>query len=161
MSAVQPTRADRVAGAELMAALRALRGPVLVIRHPWYGTLAGKGSFAQSEGMTDILRSQAPRGARALRRLARERSRPLSHQGGGARRQLRRAAARTGAAAPVPARLAFDHARAAVRADRHAVGADALLRQGRSADGSADPVLERPRPTQVEALHDVDPALAP
>lgn len=67
VSAVQPTRADRVAGAELMAALRALPGPVLVIRHPWYGTLAGKGSFAQSEGMTDILRSQAPRGARALR----------------------------------------------------------------------------------------------
>lgn len=62
-----PTRTDRLAGAELIAALRTLPGPVLVIRHPWYATLVGKGSFAQSEGITDILRSQAARGARALR----------------------------------------------------------------------------------------------
>jgi hypothetical protein len=62
-----PTHADQVAGAELIARLRALRGPVVVLRHPWYGTLAGKGSFAQEEGIGDVLRSADPRGARALR----------------------------------------------------------------------------------------------
>jgi len=44
-----------------------LPAPVLVIRHPLYGTITGKGSFAHTEGITDILRSRAPRGARALR----------------------------------------------------------------------------------------------
>jgi hypothetical protein len=62
-----PTRADRIAGTELLAALRKLPGPVLVLRHPWYGTLAGKDSFAQGEGISDALRSQAVRGARILR----------------------------------------------------------------------------------------------
>ncbi len=62
-----PTAADRSAGAELLARLRTLPGPVLVLRHPWYATLAGKGSFAQAEGITDVLRSHSPRGARALR----------------------------------------------------------------------------------------------
>lgn len=62
-----PTTADRLAGAELLARLRTLPGPVLVLRHPWYATLAGKGSFAQGEAITDVLRSHAPRGARILR----------------------------------------------------------------------------------------------
>jgi hypothetical protein len=62
-----PSARDRVAGAELMAKLQTLPGPVLVIRHPWYGTLAGKGNFAQGEAISDALRSQAPRGARILR----------------------------------------------------------------------------------------------
>jgi Dolichyl-phosphate-mannose-protein mannosyltransferase len=62
-----PTRADRTAGTELLAALRKLPAPVLILRHPWYGTLAGKGSFAQGEGISDALRSQAVRGARILR----------------------------------------------------------------------------------------------
>jgi hypothetical protein len=62
-----PTRADRAAGGELLTALRKLPGPVLILRHPWYGTLAGKGSFAQGEGISDALRSQAQRGARILR----------------------------------------------------------------------------------------------
>jgi hypothetical protein len=62
-----PTRTDRRAGTELLAALRTLPGPILILRHPWYGTLAGKGSFAQDDGIHEILRSQAPRGARALR----------------------------------------------------------------------------------------------
>lgn len=62
-----PTSADRAAGAQLIARLRALPGPVLVLRHPWYATLAGKGSFAQEEALGDVLRSTATRGARALR----------------------------------------------------------------------------------------------
>jgi hypothetical protein len=62
-----PTAADRVAGAQLIARLRNLRGPVLVPRHPWYATIAGKGAFAQSEAIGDVLRSQAPRGVSALR----------------------------------------------------------------------------------------------
>jgi hypothetical protein len=61
-----PTAADRAAGSELLAALRALPGDVLVLRHPWYATELGKGSFAQSEAITDVLRSAADRGRRAL-----------------------------------------------------------------------------------------------
>jgi hypothetical protein len=62
----QPKPIDHTAGAELIARLRRLPGPVLVLRHPWYGTLAGKGSFAQADGITEILRSQNPRGRDAL-----------------------------------------------------------------------------------------------
>jgi hypothetical protein len=57
----------RAASTELLDRLRALSGPVLVLRHPWYATLVGKGSFAQAEGITDVLRSADPRGADALR----------------------------------------------------------------------------------------------
>jgi len=63
-----PTRTERAAGAELISRLRALPGPVLVLGHPWYGTLAGKGSFAQVDAITEVLRSDAPRGADVLRR---------------------------------------------------------------------------------------------
>jgi hypothetical protein len=63
-----PTAADRRAGAELIDTLRRLPGPVLVLRHPWYGTLAGQGSFAQSDGITEILRSANARGRDALNR---------------------------------------------------------------------------------------------
>ena len=66
VAAQVPTRADRAAGTRLITALRALPGPVLVVRHPWYGTEAGKGAFAQGEGIGDVLRSAAPRGRRAL-----------------------------------------------------------------------------------------------
>jgi hypothetical protein len=62
-----PTAADRAAGTQLITRLRALPGPVVVLRHPWYATLAGKGSFAQAEAIDDVLRSAATRGARALR----------------------------------------------------------------------------------------------
>lgn len=62
-----PTAGDRSAGAALIARLRNLRGPVLVLRHPWYANLAGKGSFAQEEAIGDVLRSTATRGAHALR----------------------------------------------------------------------------------------------
>jgi hypothetical protein len=61
-----PTAADRVAGTELIARLRSLPGPVVVFRHPWYATEAGKGTFAQEEAVGDVLRSGAPRGRRAL-----------------------------------------------------------------------------------------------
>ena len=62
-----PTAADRAAGAELIARLKTLRGPVLVLRHPWYATLAGKGTFAQDEAIGDVLRSSSNKGARPLR----------------------------------------------------------------------------------------------
>lgn len=62
-----PTATDRAAGAALIARLRSLPGPVIVLRHPWYATLAGKGdSAAQEEAIHDVLRSSVPRGARAL-----------------------------------------------------------------------------------------------
>ncbi len=62
-----PTAGDRAAGNQLIARLRALPGPVIVLRHPWYATLAGKGTFAQEEAIGDVLRSVATRGGRALR----------------------------------------------------------------------------------------------
>jgi hypothetical protein len=67
-----PTAADRAAGAALIARLRTIPGPVVVLRHPWYGTLAGKGSFAQEEAIGDVLRSSATQGARALRASLRD-----------------------------------------------------------------------------------------
>lgn len=62
-----PTAADRAAGTQLIARLRALPGPVLLLRHPWYATLAGKGTFAQEEAIGDVLRSASTRGMRPLR----------------------------------------------------------------------------------------------
>lgn len=61
-----PTQADRTAGAELIARLRTLPGPVIVLRHPWYATLAGKGTFAQEEAIGDVLRSKSTKGSRPL-----------------------------------------------------------------------------------------------
>jgi 4-amino-4-deoxy-L-arabinose transferase-like glycosyltransferase len=66
-----PTPADRSAGAQLIARLRSLPGPVLVLRHPWYATEAGKGTFAQEEAIGDVLRSTAKRGAGPLARSLR------------------------------------------------------------------------------------------
>jgi hypothetical protein len=63
-----PTPADRRAGAALIAELRRLPRPVLVFTHPWYGSLAGSPSFAQSDGVREVLRSAAARGRRVLRR---------------------------------------------------------------------------------------------
>jgi len=62
-----PTAADRATGAELIARLRALPGRVIVLRHPWYATLAGKTASAQEEAIADVLRSSDARGSRALR----------------------------------------------------------------------------------------------
>jgi hypothetical protein len=61
-----PTAADRAAGTELITRLRALPGRVIVLRHPWYATLAGKTTSAQEEAIGDVLRSSDPRGSRAL-----------------------------------------------------------------------------------------------
>jgi hypothetical protein len=72
-----PTAADRATGNQLIARLRALPGPVIVPRHPWYATVAGKGTFAQEEALDDVLRSEASRGARALWRSLRN---PLNDQ---------------------------------------------------------------------------------
>ncbi|HEX3802513.1 MAG TPA: glycosyltransferase family 39 protein [Solirubrobacteraceae bacterium] len=63
-----PHKSARAAGTELMARLRMLPGPVLVLAHPWYGTLAGKGSFAQSDAIFEVLRSDDARGSAYLRR---------------------------------------------------------------------------------------------
>jgi hypothetical protein len=60
-----PTAADRVAGAELIARLRALHGPVIVLRHPWYATVAGKGTFAPNQRRSATSCAPAPPGARA------------------------------------------------------------------------------------------------
>jgi hypothetical protein len=66
-----PRAAERTAGAELIMRLRELPGPVLVLAHPWYGTLAGKGSFAQADAITEVLRSDSSRGVTDLRRALR------------------------------------------------------------------------------------------
>ncbi len=66
ISAEIPTHADRVAGAQLEAALRRLPAPILVVRHPWYAGELDRGMFAQSEGIDDILRSVARRGRSVL-----------------------------------------------------------------------------------------------
>jgi Dolichyl-phosphate-mannose-protein mannosyltransferase len=58
-----PTATDRAAGAQLIARLRALPGPVIVLRHPWYGTEAGKGTFAQVEAIGDVQRSASRKGS--------------------------------------------------------------------------------------------------
>jgi hypothetical protein len=67
-----PYRSVRSAGAQLMTRLRALPGPVLVLSHPWYGTLAGKGSFAQSDAIVEVLRSADDRGSTYLQRDLRD-----------------------------------------------------------------------------------------
>jgi hypothetical protein len=72
ISAQIPTTADRTAGAQLIARLRTLPGPVIVIRHPWYATLTGKGTSAQAEAIGDVLRSDSSRGGRALRASLRD-----------------------------------------------------------------------------------------
>lgn len=72
ISAQIPTAADRAAGAALLARLRSLPGPVLLLRHPWYATETGRGSFAQEEAIGDVLRSSDPRGARSLRASLRD-----------------------------------------------------------------------------------------
>jgi hypothetical protein len=66
-----PAKVQARAGAELIARLRSLPGPVLVLSHPWYGTLAGKGSFAQADALTEVLRSDAAHGSADLSRALR------------------------------------------------------------------------------------------
>ena len=40
---------------------------MIVLRHPWYATLAGKGTFAQEEAIGDVLRSASTKGSGPLR----------------------------------------------------------------------------------------------
>ncbi len=67
LSAQLPTATDARAGEHLIAKLRSLPGGVLVPDHPYYATLAGKGTSAQQAGLGDLLRSGGGRGQRALR----------------------------------------------------------------------------------------------
>jgi hypothetical protein len=68
LSAQIPTAADRHAGDQLIATLRRLPGQVVVLDHPWYATLAGKGTSAQGEAINEVLRSGDDRGRAALLR---------------------------------------------------------------------------------------------
>jgi Dolichyl-phosphate-mannose-protein mannosyltransferase len=63
-----PSRTESTAGAELITKLSKLPGPVLVLGHPWYGTLVGKGSFAQADAIREVLRSDSARGRVYLNR---------------------------------------------------------------------------------------------
>jgi len=56
-----PTAADRRAGESFLALVRRLPGQVIVFDHPYYSTLAGKGSFADEEAVGDIERSHPSR----------------------------------------------------------------------------------------------------
>jgi hypothetical protein len=51
-----PTNADWQAGAEMMAALRALPQPVYLPGHPWYLGEVGQSTSAQSAAVEDVLR---------------------------------------------------------------------------------------------------------
>jgi hypothetical protein len=68
LSAQIPTAADRRAGDQLVASLRRLPGQVVVVDHPWYAALAGKGTSAQGEAIREVLRSGDDRGRTALLR---------------------------------------------------------------------------------------------
>ncbi len=68
VSGAIPAPGQSAAGAAVIARLRSLPGPVLVLSHPWYGTLAGKGSFAQQDALEEVIRSDSPRGAAYLDR---------------------------------------------------------------------------------------------
>jgi hypothetical protein len=52
-----PSEASAAAGHRFIALVASLPGQVIVADHPWYDTLAGKPSWAQSEAVHDVLRS--------------------------------------------------------------------------------------------------------
>jgi hypothetical protein len=52
-----PSEASAAAGHRLIALVSSLPGQVIVADHPWYDTMAGKASWAQSEAVHDVLRS--------------------------------------------------------------------------------------------------------
>ena len=52
-----PSDASAVAGHRFIALVASLPGQVIVADHPWYETMAGKPSWAQSEAVHDVLRS--------------------------------------------------------------------------------------------------------
>jgi len=63
-----PTAQDRAAGRAFVAAVRAVPGDVLIVSHPYYGVLAGKGPHAQAGAMIDVLRTHARHPRRLLSR---------------------------------------------------------------------------------------------
>ena len=52
-----PSAASTEAGHRFIALVSSLPGQVIVADHPWYETMAGKPSWAQSEAVHDVLRS--------------------------------------------------------------------------------------------------------
>jgi len=52
-----PTAGDQAVGRRFVATLAATPGQVLVLDHPWYATMAGKGTWAQGEAVHDVLRA--------------------------------------------------------------------------------------------------------
>jgi hypothetical protein len=52
-----PSEASAAAGHRFIALVASLPGQVIVADHPWYDTLAGKPSWAQSEAVHDVLRT--------------------------------------------------------------------------------------------------------
>jgi hypothetical protein len=52
-----PSGTSAAAGHRFIALVASLPGQVIVADHPWYDTLAGKPSWAQSEAVHDVLRS--------------------------------------------------------------------------------------------------------
>jgi hypothetical protein len=52
-----PSEASEAAGHRFIALVSSLPGQVIVADHPWYDTMAGKPSWAQSEAVHDVLRS--------------------------------------------------------------------------------------------------------
>ena len=52
-----PIRGQRGRGHRFIALVSSLPGQVIVADHPWYDTMAGKPSWAQSEAVHDVLRS--------------------------------------------------------------------------------------------------------
>jgi hypothetical protein len=67
-----PTAADRHAGDELIATIRALPGEVWVPSHPWYAHLAGKRMYVHRMGVKDVT-VRKPRPIRGLERAIIER----------------------------------------------------------------------------------------
>lgn len=61
-----PTEADRVAGDAFVQAVAATPGRVVVLGHPWYAELAGKGTSAHVIGLTDVATGGSARARDAL-----------------------------------------------------------------------------------------------
>ena len=61
-----PSAASTQAGHRFIALVSSLPGQVIVADHPWYDTMAGKPSWAQSEAVHDVLRSGSATARRDL-----------------------------------------------------------------------------------------------
>ena len=63
-----PTAASRRASRALVAQLRRIAGPLVVLDHPWYGAMAGHRTYAQGGAAGEILRAHNRRAKRLLLR---------------------------------------------------------------------------------------------